>query len=159
MLHQSLINDRDVLHSTYGSEVAQHFCEPDRLSSSYNCSLTQQWSRIASSVANADVVFLITWQAYRHGFDAEGSTANLFFPLVNSMFSFSDDFSICSGGVRAISVSLVDCICHDDVEKMNGQTEGHFFLNPSTHLTVNDMSLLPFDAFKGALQNITANSK
>jgi hypothetical protein len=159
ILHQSMIDDMGLLHATFGLKVAQQFCEPDTMSPTYNCSLSQQWSHIANSASNADVVFLMPWQTYRNGFDAEGSTANLLHPLVNSLFSFSDDFSICSGGMRALSVSLADCTCHDGLEKHIGVREGHFFLNPSPHLTVNDVSLLPFDAFRSALQNITANPK
>lgn len=154
-----MIDDMDFLHATFGLNVAQQFCEPDTLSPSYNCSLSQQWFHIASSSLNADVVFLMPWQTYRNGFDAEGSTANLLHPLVNSLFSFSDDFSICSGGVRALSVSLADCTCQHGLEKNIGVREGHFFLHPSPYLTVNDASLLPFDAFRSALQNITANPK
>jgi hypothetical protein len=142
-LHQSLVGD-----SSAGVKVAEHFCENE------SCSLDKQLALISAAATEFDVVLLITWQTYRNGFDIKCSTKGCLQSLVGEMFSFSEDSSRCGGAARALSVPFSQATC---LEAVSGTKKAEFVMNPSHALYAGEMSMLPGDAFRTAVQTIAAD--
>lgn len=142
-LHQSLVDD-----SSAGVRVAEHFCENE------GCSLDKQLAQISAAATEFDVVLLITWQTYRNGLDIKCSTKGCLQSLVGEMFSFSEDSSRCSGAARALSVPFSQATC---LEAVSGTNKDEFVVNPSNELYADEISMLPGDAFRTAVQTIAAD--
>jgi len=155
MLHQSLLDDFAGEHSAAGVTVTQKFCEPGSTHPRDGCSLNQQLSQVADVSGEYDVMLLITWQAYRNGFHVQCASAGCLHPVVNSLFSHSEDSSRCSGAARALSLPFVDSSCQ---EVTAGVKLGGFVLNPSAALSVDEISLVPLDTFRNVIRTLAADA-
>jgi hypothetical protein len=154
-LHQSILDDFASESINAGVTVAQQHCEPDSAVPHDACSLNRQLQQVAESSGEHDVLLLVTWQAYRRGLHVECATAGCLHPLLQSLHSFSEDASRCGGAARALSLTFAGSSCLDVAA---GVAVGDFILNPSAALSVDEVSLLPWDAFRTVLRTIAADA-
>jgi hypothetical protein len=143
-LYESLTRES----SGSGIEVVQLPCTGEA------CSLHRQLSQVSQASTGHDAILLVTWHSYRNGFDIECSGASCLRPVVEALFSHSEDSSRCNGATRALSISFASASCQ---EVAAGNKVSEFVLNPSPALSVHQVSLVTSEAFAAALRAIFAD--